>query len=154
MPCRKSNISDNGSFTRTSPSAARSGAAAQASWRPCRSRSRVRSGERRRPPADLVGFDENDLRARLGGMQGGRASGDAAAHDRHVGALVAGERSEPERRSRAGAVGRVRRPGIVVQGKVHGLATVRHFQVCRTGRVARRMVALQSSRTLEARRST
>ena len=57
----------------------------------------------------------------------------AAAHDRHVGALVAGERPEPERRSRAGAVGRVRRPGVVVQGKVHGPATVRHFQACRAG---------------------
>jgi hypothetical protein len=70
-------------------------------------------------------------------MERGRASGDAAAHDRHVGALVAGERPKPERRSRAGAVGRVRRAGIVVQGKVHGLATVRHFQACRTGGVAR-----------------
>jgi hypothetical protein len=40
-------------------------------------------------------------RAGLGSMESGRASGDAAAHDRHVGALVAGERPEPERRSRA-----------------------------------------------------
>ena len=64
----------------------------------------------------------------------------AAAHDRHVGALVAGEDPEPKRPSCAGAVGRVRRPGVVVQGKVHGLATVRHFQACCTGWVARRMV--------------
>jgi hypothetical protein len=27
-----------------------------------------------------------------------------------------------------------------VQGKVHGLVTVRHFEACRTGCVARRMV--------------
>jgi hypothetical protein len=69
-------------------------------------------------------------------MGRGRASGDAATHDRYLGALLAGEGPEPERRSRAGAVGRVRRAGIVVQGKMHGPATVRHFQVCRTGCVA------------------
>ena len=39
MPCRKSNIPDNGSFTRTLPGAARYGASARASWRPCRTRS-------------------------------------------------------------------------------------------------------------------
>ena len=82
-------------------------------------------------PADLVGFDQHDPRASLGGMQRGRAAGDAAAHDRHVGAPAAGEGPEPERRSRAGAVGRVRRTGIVVQGKVHGPPTVTHFQAGR-----------------------
>ena len=85
-------------------------------------------------PADLVGFDEHDPRASLGGMESGRASGDTAAHDRHVGTVVAGERPEPERCSRAGAVGSVRRSGIVVQWKVHGLSTVRHFQARRTAR--------------------
>jgi hypothetical protein len=47
-------------------------------------------------PADLPGFDQNDPRAGLGGMERSRASGDAAAHDRHVGARVAGEGPEPE----------------------------------------------------------
>jgi hypothetical protein len=92
-------------------------------------------------PADLVGFDQNDPRA--GGMGRGRASGDAATHDRYLGALLAGEEPEPERRSRAGAVGRVRRPGVVVRGKVHGPATVRYFKACRTGGVARWRVALR-----------
>ena len=87
-------------------------------------------------PADLVGLDQHDPRTGLGGMERGRAPGDAAAHDRHVGALVAGEGAEPERRSGACAVGGVRRAGIVVQREMHGPATVRHFQVCRTGCVA------------------
>jgi hypothetical protein len=46
-------------------------------------------------------------------MGRGRASGDAATHDRYLGALLAGEGPEPERRFRAGAVGRVRRPTFI-----------------------------------------
>jgi hypothetical protein len=37
----------------------------------------------------------------------------------------------------------VQRAGVVVQGKVHGMATVAHFQASRTGCVARRMAALR-----------
>jgi len=75
-------------------------------------------------------------------------SAEAGEERLHASAIVdpVRRRSRP---SRAGAVGRVRRAGLVVQGKVHGPATVGHFWACRTGCVARRRVHSFSSNRLE-----
>jgi len=89
-----------------------------------------------RRPSDLIGFDEHDRAP-------ASAAWSAAEHPAMPPPTIATSGAllcRQEARARAPIRRRRCRwcaaREIVVQGKMHGPATVRHFQVCRTGCVA------------------